>query len=292
MAWLIAREIGRVAPHLSPLLRVSATIGVLLASHVFLQSMLTPNFIRGYLVPLSYSSQTQQLSKLLALAVLFLYAHSVLDETQRPMPRTVMLLGLGCILSALAKPSFVIAFLPAAALVALWHLHAGDFRRVAIFVAGIAVPLTIVLGQQFFWTYLYPSAGEASSIIFAPFEAASNDPATLMLRLPGSLLFPGVVLALALYLRTTPRLRFAWLLLLIGLAISFLLAEGGPRLKHGNFFWTGQTVMFLLYVESMLWLVAQNPRRMWLGWAAFIPHVLFGFVHYGAVSLYALGEWF
>jgi hypothetical protein len=293
MAWLIAREMGRVAPQLPPVLRVVATIGVLLASHVFLQSMFTPNFIRGYVVPLSYSSQTQQLSKLLALAVLFLYAHSVLDESQRSLPRTIILLGIACILSSLAKPSFAIAFLPAAGLVALWHLRAGEWRRVAIFVAGIAIPLTLVLGQQFFWTYLYPSSADSPSIIFAPFEAASNDPATLMLRLPGSLLFPGVVLALALYLRgTTPRLWFAWLLLLIGLAISFLLAEGGSRLKHGNFFWTGQTVMFLLYVESLLCLVALKPRQAWPGWVAFVPHVLCGFVHYGAVTLYRINDWF
>lgn len=288
MAAFIVREIARRAPHISATLRAFATIAVLLASHVFLQSAFIPDFYYGYIVPISYHNPTQQLSKLLALWILFAYGRLVLEEPQGSLLPAILLLGVGCILSAIAKPSFLVAFLPAAGLVALWHLWAGQRRGVTLFLAGIAIPSTLILAAQFYWTYVSGAGAAGEGIIFAPFAAASRDPLTMLLRLPGSLFFPGIVLVLALRLRAvTARLSFAWLLLLIGLAESFLLAESGSRLRSGNFYWTGQTVMFLVYVESMLRLIAQDLRREWIGWAAFALHFIFGTVFYGAVILFA-----
>jgi hypothetical protein len=287
MAILIVHEIGRRAPEIGPIFRFAATLGVLVASHVFLQSIFTPNFYYGYIVPISYHNPTQQLSKMLAVAILFVYGRWVLDKIATGILTPVLLLGAGCILSAIAKPTFLIAFLPAAGLVALGHLRSG-WRRATIFIVGIAIPSMAVLGLQFYWTYVAGRGATGRGIIFAPFAAANLEAFTLLIRLPGSLLFPGIVLILTLRFRSlTPRLYFAWVLLLIGLAVSFLLAEAGPRMKDGNLFWTGQTVMFLLYVESMLWLIAQTPRRVWIGWAAFSLHVICGVVFYGAVSLFA-----
>jgi hypothetical protein len=288
MAILIAHEVGHRAPHVPPAWRVAATVGVLVASHVFVQSIWPPNFYYGYVVPISYHNPTQQLSKLLSLAILFLYGRWVLGDGPIRVRRAIVLLGAGCIVSAVAKPTFLIAFVPAAGLVALRHVRARDWSRVVVFLAGVVVPSTAILATQLYWTYVAGPGARGDRIIFAPFAAAIRDPATMLARLPGSLLFPGVVLALSLRLRaTTAQWWFAWLLLLIGLAECFLLAEAGPRLKAGNFFWTGQTVMFLLYVESMLLLVAQPPSRVRVGWAVFLLHVICGAILFGAVTLCA-----
>ena len=53
-------------------------------------------------------------------------------------------------------------------------------------------------------------------------------------------------------------------------------------MMHGNFAWTGQTAVFLVYVESMLFLLTQ-PARPWerAAWVVFGVHVVCGLGWYG-----------
>ena len=50
---------------------------------------------------------------------------------------------------------------------------------------------------------------------------------------------------------------------------------------QGNFAWTGQTAVFLVYVESMLFLLTQS-RRAWtrVAWIVFGLHVACGLAWY------------
>jgi hypothetical protein len=291
MAALIAREVGRRSLQATSSLCVVAAVGVLLASHVFLQSAFVPNFYYGYTVPISYHNPTQQMSKLFALAIVLLYGRWFLNDEQGLSIGRALLLAACCVLSALAKPSFIIAFLPAAGIIGILHLWRGEWRRALVAVGTIAIPSMIVLGLQFHLTYGAGSGNGSAEIIWAPFVVGGGARA-LFSKLPGSLLFPLVVLILAWRSHaTTRRLRFTWLLLCVGLAESFLLAESGPRMMQGNLFWTAQTVMFLLYVESMLFAASQKWRQFKSAWAVMAVHVLFGIIFYTATALFPAGRY-
>ena len=75
------------------------------------------------------------------------------------------------------------------------------------------------------------------------------------------------------------RLRFIWTLTAVALFFTVSWSRLGHRMMHGNFAWTGQTGVFLVYVESLLFLLTQ-PLRAWIraAWVLFHVHVLCGVV--------------
>jgi hypothetical protein len=288
MAVLFAREVERrgAAPRKAQLWALTAA--VLVASHVFLPTVPRHNFYYGYFVPVVYHNPTQQLCKLFALWIWFRYCRDFLGGGVPAWPRSVQT-GVLCALSAIAKPSFLIAFLPLSGLLALWDLVRGRWARMFRFGFGIAVPATAVLLAQAYSFYGPEAGGE---LIFAPF--AVFNAAQTRVKLPLSLLFPLVLLATTLVRgarhegRDAPGRRAAWravwALAAIGLFETLCLGERS-RLMDGNFAWTGQTCVFLLYVESLLLLMTARvalPARA-LAWTAFALHVLSGAIWYGAV---------
>ena len=61
---------------------------------------------------------------------------------------------------------------------------------------------------------------------------------------------------------------------------------------QGNFAWTGQTAVFLVYVESMLFLLTQS-RRAWtrVAWIVFGLHVACGLAWYCLMFSPARPSW-
>ena len=83
-----------------------------------------------------------------------------------------------------------------------------------------------------------------------------------------------------------------WVLTGLALVATLGLVETGERMMQGNFVWTGQTAVFLIYVESMLALLAQ-PRRAWtrMAWIVFGVHVVCGLAWYGLMFSVARPAW-
>jgi len=274
---LLARELDRRSLLTWPraLLLIPA---VLVASHVFLFSMASHDVYRSYLVPLAYHNPTQQLNKLFAIWIMFLSLPTFLAGRTITW-RTGISIGVLCVLSAIAKPSFLIAFLPAVAIWEAKDLLRLPWTRLVRLTATIAVPSAVVLLWQA--RIAYGSSG-GSSIVIAPFAVVNawEIPARFSL----SLAFPIVVALAAVRTGTwNGRLAFVWVFTIIAIAICLLLAEGGDRLSDGNFMWTGQTAAFLAYVESLLFLVSTPLSDGWkrLSWAAFATHVMCGALWYG-----------
>lgn len=278
MAVLIGSEMRRRGIALNPFLAFAIVMAVLLASHIFLFTIQS-HLYNGYFVPTAYHNPTQQLNKLFALWIGFVYGRQFLDG--RPVSLwSVPLLAVLSILSAIAKPSFLIAFLPTAALYAADDLVRRRWRQALLCLAGIGIPSALVL----FWqTQLTADAGQALELAFQPFRVF--DAGETLYKLPLSLAFPLVVAAGAWWTRTSDaRLRFVWALTAVALFVTLCLVEGGHRVDHGNFAWTGQTAVFLLYVESLLF-VLTRAQRAWAraGWIVFAVHVLCGLFWYGIV---------
>jgi hypothetical protein len=278
MAALIGYEMQQRGIESTPLRTFLVVMSILLASHIFLVT-LQSNLYRGYFVPTAYHSPTQQLNKLFAVAIYFAYARQFLGAG-RARWSAVPLMAVLCVLSALAKPSFLIAFLPAAALYAAHDLVRRRWRQALLCLAGIGLPSALTALWQ---TQFLDAAGQSVETAFRPFVVF--DASETAYKLPLSLAFPLVVAAGAWWTQSSEaRLRFIWTLTAVALFVTLCIVESGSRMMHGNFAWTGQTGVFLVYVESLLFLLTQ-PQRAWTraAWIVFGLHVVSGLYWYGLV---------
>jgi hypothetical protein len=286
MAALIAVRLTTSFPHFHGVFVLAVSLSALMASHIFLQTAFSLNFYYGYIAPIVYHNPTQILSKALALAIMFSYFALVLDERGNWACWRI-LLPIGIVLSAIAKPSFLIAFLPCAGAVELYRAATGSWRTAARNLVLTALPAICVLALQYRMTF--NSDGSGGGLAFAPFLVYGGA-VNLLVKLPGSLFFP--LVAAIVFLREryyAPNLLFTWFIYAIGMLISVCFVEAGPRMMQGNFAWTGQTVTFLLYVESTICLTAIAWDRSWYAWGALALHVLFGIIWFSAAFFMPLG---
>jgi hypothetical protein len=273
MGLMFALEAQRRGIGMRPWLALLLVPSLLFASHIFLPTAHEVRPYAGYFVPIVYVSTTQQLGKVFALAIIFVYGAWFLEKRQ-PKDDALIVLVVLCVLSALAKPSFLIVFMPAAGLRALLDLAKHRWQAVFGFCA-IALPLMAVLFWQQRITY---NEAKSTGIALDPFFVF--DFQDTLWKLPLSLAFPLVVAGLAIRTRTfDSHLRFIWLFTAIALFYTLVLVETNEP-NTGNFAWSGQTAVFLVYVESMLWLLSSKFRGhgWFLAWAVFAAHVYCGWI--------------
>jgi hypothetical protein len=165
----------------------------------------------------------------------------------------LLLLATPIVLLGLAKPNYLGCVVPvllvAAAGATVRRRPVSWVRAGAICVAAVSTLASTYL------LYESPELGFDTAVIFAPFRVialyAPVDAGAIARALAASLAFP---LAVALL---WPRaaagdlaMRAAWGGTIVALFFSYFLAEGGTRLDHGNFLWTGQMGVFVLFVAS------------------------------------------
>jgi hypothetical protein len=283
MAVLIGHEMHRRGVTLHPLRVCVLVMAVLLAAHIFLFTTQS-HLYSGYFVPTAYHNPTQQLNKLFALWIYFVYCREFLGA--RPASLwSASLLAVLCVSSAVAKPSFLIAFLPAAALVAAHDLVRRRWRQALLCLAGIGIPSALILLWQ---TTLGDDGGRPVEFAFRPFVVF--DAGETLYKLPLSLAFAMVVAVGAWWTRTADAtLRFIWMLTGLALFVTLCFVESGHRVDHGNFAWTGQTAVFLVYVESLLFMLTR-AQQTWAraAWVVFGVHVISGLFWYGIIFR---GDW-
>lgn len=289
MAVLIAYRVFQQSPDLNPVVVYASSFFVLVASHIFIATMFVPNFYYNYLVPITYHNPTQQLNKLFAVAIWFIYCDFFLSEdNDRSSPKLLLLSAL-CAVSALAKPSFLIAFLPMSGVVALVDLWRGRWRKVVSY-ALVVLPVVLVLSWQFTSHYGTPIKG---GIIFAPFVVFPN-PQQYIAMIPMSLAFPiAVTILIWNEARVSRSFQMAWGFMFIALFYTLFLAES-QEIRSGNFAWTAQTGAFLLYVESLLLMMrswkATGYFRLTCA-SVFAIHVVCGFIFAGASAFWPASSW-
>jgi hypothetical protein len=288
---LIFLEAERLNPALEKNVIALLVIGTLFASHIFIFTLFEPNFYFNYLVPVSYHNPTQPLNKVFAIAIWILYWRQFLSsEAETKLSGvTLSVISILMMLSAIAKPSFLIAFLPIAGLVALAQLARGQFRRFTMAALTVAPACLVLL-----WQALFTYSGEKSrGIGFAPFSIFS-DPFQYVATLPLSLALP---IACLFFLRYASEralsFKLAWAYMTIALIYTLLLVELKDQ-GSGNFAWTAQTGAFILYVESLFLIVTCQKNRsrfppllMFL----FIAHVFFGVVYATAAAFWPFKTW-
>ncbi len=242
--------------------RGGATVGellvsVVLAGAIMLSAPILPRgepslFLIGYFPPNAYHNPTMLVAKpLLVLALSS--AVAALARRGTPARAEAALLATPIVLLGLAKPNYLACLVPVLLVGAAWSTMKG--RGVSWLRVGAVCAAAVGTLASTFLLYRSEELGFDTSVIVAPFRViavyAPVDPLTIVLSLSASLAFPLAVTAM------WPRgamqdlgMRIAWGGAAVALFVSYFLAEGGTRLDHGNFLWTGQMGVFVLFVAA------------------------------------------
>ena len=209
-------------------------------------------YLIGYFPPNAYHNPTLLIAKPL-LILSFLSVVMALTRRGHAAMSEAALLVTPLVLLGLAKPNYLGCLIPVAAIGAL----GSTVRRREVSwwrVAAVCAAAFATLGVSYV-LYRSEDLGFESAVIFAPLQVialyAPIDAATIARSLAASLAFPLAVTAIWPRAAAADiRMRVAWAATLVGLFFSYFLAEGGGRLDHGNFLWTGQMAVFVLFVAS------------------------------------------
>ena len=241
----------------------------------------------GYFPPNQWHSPTTLFSKPFALLLLGLGPAVVRSARGARAGRTRILTSASLVVtSVLVKPNFIMAFLPALGALAVLHWRRTDWRWFGL---SFAVPAVAVLGWQYY--VVYPLNPDGAGVILAPLQAigvrSSTDLVTLGWRLIASVLFPLTAAACFPSVRADRRVQLGWATVFIGAAIGYLLAES-QRPGAGNFLWSGQLAVFVLFAASTVAVLRDAAtagaggcrlRRFALCGSVFLWHVASGVQH-------------
>jgi len=273
-------------------LKIVFTLSLMIITPFHLFSLPSHELYLGYVGITVYHSPTMTLLKPLALLSV-LYVLKIFHPPARGNSLwAVLILAVLVAVSALAKPSFLICLLPALFLIAVIFLFKKRRLDWRMIFAGVVIPSLLLLWWQYSFTYSHPEDG-TRGIIFAPLEVIRLHSQWLLPKLMLSILFP-LYIAIA-YFKDVLRdlsLRFAWLMFFIGIFYQYFLAETGYRFGHGNFFWSAQITLFILFVFSFVFLLHQSEkasgdilagpwsRKFIIGLILFAAHVGCGLIWY------------
>ena len=151
-----------------------------------------------------------------------------------------VLIAVLLLLSNLSKPSFVQIFYPAIFLLMfLWlFVYRGRNFPLGMQLLVCCLPSCALMGAQFFSAFYSGSNSDAAGVVFAPFKVAGLYTDNIAVSTLLVIAFPLLTCLFSIFRRTFDWTDFfAWLMLLVGMAEKFLLAESGSRMTHGNFNW-------------------------------------------------------
>jgi hypothetical protein len=151
----------------------------------------------------------------------------------------------------------------------------------------LIIPMIVLLLIDYVAQY-FGADGSNTRIIFAPLKSVSIYEASrlwLLIKFMLSILFPMFVYVL--YRRQAIRdtaLNLGWLVFLAGAGQMYLFAESGDRLKDGNFWWSAEIGLFMLFIVSTLfWIRHFRDQPRWRGWVClgiFALHLISGLIFY------------
>jgi hypothetical protein len=240
--------------------RLTPAAALLLALALFFVAPL-PNWWRpadiylGQLSPTVWHNPTVIAALPLAVAAFWAF---LLPPLRRARDEGVA--GLLLALSVLAKPNFALAFLPTAALLRL--LGRGRLAQKLAALILLSAPAVLALGWQYHQALAtgLTVAGEGVLAV-QPLEVWQGFSPHPLVSALVSLAFPLAVAVLAWRgARLGRALAAAWLLALVAVAQFALLAEPGPRLDDGNYYWGVVPAVYLLFLVSACELLAREEE--------------------------------
>jgi len=265
--------------------RVGFAVSIPLIAPIIILSFLDQKFYLGYIGLANYHNPTIQLLKPIALICLFLALYGL--EHPRCELWIYFVSGLSIIISALIKPNFILAFVPALGLISLHKLVTKQSFDLKLMIFGFAIPSILVLLWQLSVTFQNSEYGY--KVIFAPFKVVSLHSDYLFLKFISSSLF--IIQGMFIFRKQLLRdqaILLGSITLGLGLIFGYLLAEAGDEiLVSGNFMWSSQIALFLMFVilgrKSLRYFVAEGQGKSWqvaLSLLSYLAHFVGGIVYY------------
>lgn len=262
-----------------------AAFALMIAAPIALLVGLDGHYYFGYLSEGSvYHNPTILLLKPLTIP-LFVWSARFFAPPFRSSLKTIAMITLVVILSAVTKPSYLICLLPVLALMAFLRLVRKEPVDWRAMLAGVVIPATLLLAWQYWFNY----NGGKTGIAFAPFVVARHFSSWLLPKFLLSIAFP-LAVTLSFFRRALAdvRMQLAWLGTVLGAFFFYCLIETGPDniAFHGNFGWSGLIALFVLFFASTAflldqWRVPATPRLpLILSTAVLGAHVISGMVWY------------
>ncbi|VVP72160.1 hypothetical protein PS918_01355 [Pseudomonas fluorescens] len=258
-----------LARYINPILAVLLSVCMLLITPLQAVYPLDKHLYFGYVGITTYHSPTMLLLKPLSLLA-FCYALKAATTTEERDLPNAFIFALSLFFCGISKPNFLIIILPA---FVLFLLLIGRVRPVLTngYVYGaFFLPIFLVLGLQFFHAYYYQSlslgtGNEESHIAFLPFESMQHYSGFLVEKFFLSVVFP--LLVFLCYPKEYFKNRAVLLSGICcfgGIILTYLFAETGYRLYAGNFWWSGQIGMYLVFLFTLVFLL-ENMSQCCLG---------------------------
>lgn len=265
--------------------RVFWSLTLSLVAPVMLFAFEDHQYYFGYIGLANYHNPTVVILRPLAL-LSFLFAIRIFTQAHNSN-RSILISAVIILLSALVKPNYAITILIGLAglVVVYWLFKKPMDWRMLIF--GFGVPAVGILALQ--WVFLYLRSGNPSEgILLLPFQVESAFSKNLLPKFLLSILFPlGVALIFNRDALQKVELQLAWLTFLAGAFQMYFLAEGGDRMLHGNFRWSAQIALFLLFAASARYLYLLPPKTAlnqgkarWFANCLYLAHLFAGAAYY------------
>lgn len=239
---------------------IVVTLLLLLVAPVSLFSIPEGHLYWGYFLSNIHMNPTLTALKPFAL-LLFVYAVGVFSNGAHfKTPLAVGLAAILTLLATLAKPNFTLIMLPVITLVGAYRLWRGQTVNWRLLIAGLIVPATLILIVQYM--VLRNSPFEGGAMVFRPFAVeAEHGVQNVALKFLLSILFPLTVYIVYKAARRDTMLNLAWLIFIAGAFVSYCFVEEN-RVADGNFIWSGQIAVTVLFAASMLfWLRQINDKK-------------------------------
>ena len=231
---------------------VATSICMIVAPILFFT--LNERLIVGYIKPNLWHNPTFNLMKPFAVWTFFF----VVDHWKGQLNNNQWIaLSLMTSFSILAKPNFILSFLPALSLLLL--VQNRSLRRLPWkLLSAIIIPAVLVLLYQYALKYY---GNSSQQIVFQPFKAvlaATGNALNIIFFYLLSILFP---LLLSIFSKNRIEEKFEFSLVWINFGVAILTAilfVEQPHMNSFNFLWGQNIASFFLFVYSVGWLL-RNP---------------------------------
>jgi len=236
----------------------------------------------GYIGVTTYHNPTINLLKPIALvnlvfAVLFI-------KSKQTNLLLIVICALFTALSAFVKPNYLICLLPVLGLYTIYYYFTKQTINWKLIIFGFFLPGVLIMAGQFLVAY---APGEPG-IIFSPFSVMQYYSDNLLAKFLLSIFFPLVItIFYHKIIQKDSVVILSWLCFIIGALYTYLFAEEGVRFIHGNFGWSGEITLFLLFVAvTRFWLMNyfENKENKIINlivvFVSLAPHIVSGIIYY------------
>ena len=196
-------------------------------------------------------------------------------------------LSLWCILCIVAKPSFLMAFMPACFFVLVKKLFTTKGKSFwPSFWTGIA--FLPALATMWWQTQIVFVQDTQADIIFAPFAVVllNSSPFKILINFVLSCAFP-IYMFFATWRKKPFYAQIGYATWICGVGIFYLLAETGSRFAHGNMGWSymmGQCIAFVCGVMMLQeGVLSENKKK--IGKVLFALHLACGIIYFVKILL-------